>query len=323
MNILRPFVIAGSLLSLSPAFAAPVPVLNFPTPGLPYSATYGDFQSYSMPILDWASTSSGGPAYMFNTANTIQDALVIGTGAGGNQNNQDLGLNGAVQNGFDFPNLAGNGTGNYSTTTAVGGPTWNISLTALRDYLTFGGVQHDMVAYFNNNQRGQVSNNLWAWAQITLVGNGGPQTFTLNNVGSGSTSDFGVGDYVLNDGPVTLCYNMAFANATAANIVPCNGAEVDSHTFQHNLGQNDVSYAIFSELLNDLIWSNSYTEMQVRVDFQELNNGFENLFIGAACVGRDGCTTIQVPEPGSIALLGLGLLGLAVGRRSHKASRSH
>jgi hypothetical protein len=76
-------------------------------------------------------------------------------------------------------------------------------------------------------------------------------------------------------------------------------------------------------LLNDLIWSNDYTEMQVRVDFQELNNGFENLFIGAACVGRDGCTTIQVPEPGSIALIGLGLLGLAAGRRSRKLSRSH
>ncbi|WP_265946288.1 hypothetical protein [Dechloromonas sp. A34] len=121
MKTLKSLIIATTVLAVSPVFAAPVPVLNFPAPGLPYSDNYGDFTSYSMPILDWASTSMSGPAYMFNTANTIQDALVIGTGSGGNQNNQDLGLAGTVQDGFDFPNLAGNATGNYSTSTATGG----------------------------------------------------------------------------------------------------------------------------------------------------------------------------------------------------------
>jgi len=314
MKTLQSLIIATTVMAASPVFAAPVPVLNFPAPGLPYSDNYGDFTSYSMPILDWASTSTGGSAYMFNTANTIQDALVIGTGAGGNQNNQDLGLAGTVQNGFDFPNLAGNATGSYSTSTAPGGPTWNISLVALRDYLTFNGIQHDLVAYFNNNQQGQVSNNLWAWAQVTLVGSGGPQTFTLTDVTSGSPSAFGHGDYVLSGGPITLCYNVAFAGATPANIVACDGSEVDSHTFEHNLGQNDVSYAIFSASLNQLIWSNDFTEMQVRVDFQDINNGFENLFIGAACVGPNGCTTTQVPEPATLALFGLALLGMAFGR---------
>lgn len=316
MNTLRVFL-AASLLAATPAFAAPVPVLNLPAPGLPYSTTYGDFVSYSMPILDWASTSTGGPAYMFNTANTIQDALVIGTGA--QTNNQDLGLAGSVMNGFNFPNVV-SGTLNYSTTTEAAGPTWNVSLAALRDYLSFGGVQHDMVAYFNNNQEGS-ANNLWAWAQITLVGPGGNQTFTLNDVTSGSPLAFGHGDYVLSGGPVTLCYNVPFNTATPANIVPC-GPGTFSHTFEHNLGQNDLSYAIFSALLNDLIWSGAYTEMRVRVDMQGLNNGFENLFIGAACVGPNGCAPINVPEPGSLALFGIGLLGaLAIGRRRQHADR--
>lgn len=318
MTPIRSLLLAAGLLAASPAFAAPVPVLDFPAPGLPYSTTYGDFVSYSMPILDWASTSTGGPAYLFNTANTIQDALVVGTGA--QTNNQDLGLTGTVMNGFNFPNVV-NGTVNYSTTTEAAGPTWNVSLTALRDYLTFDGIQHDMVAYFNNNQEGQGNNNLWAWAQVTLVGPGGSQTFTLNDVTSGSPSAFGHGDYVLSGGAVTLCYNVSFASATPANIVPCGDpSAVDSHTFEHNLGQNSVSYAIFSALLNQLIWSGAYTEMQVRVDFQDLNNGFENLFIGAACVGPTGCAPINVPEPGTLALFGIGLLGaLAIGRRRQHA----
>lgn len=315
MTPLRPLLFAAGLLVAAPALAAPVPVLNFPAPGAPYSVNYGDFASYSLPILDWASTSLGGPEFMFNTANTIQDALVIGTGA--QTNNQDLGLSGTVQNGFDFPNLVGNNTANFSTTTDPDGPTWNVSLSALRDYLTFDGIQHDMVAFFNNNQQGQTSNNLWAWAQITLVGGGGNQVFTLQDVGSGSPLGFGHGNYVLSGGALTQCYNVPFADATPVNIVPCGDpAAVDSNTFEHNLGQNEVGYAIFSALLNDLIWSNAYTEMQVRVDFLELNNGFENLFIGAACVGPDGCQPSQVPEPASLALFGLGLLGLmALGRR--------
>lgn len=318
---LRTLLATVGLLAAAPAaFAEPVPVLNFPAPGLPYSASYGDFVSYSMPILDWASTSTGGVPYMFNTANTIQDALVIGTGA--QTNNQDLGLAGTVQDGFDFPNLTGNATGAFSTTTAPGGPTWNVSLTALRDYLTFDGIQHDMVAYFNNNQRGQVSNNLWAWAEITLTGSGGSQTFTLQDIGSGSPIVFGHGDYVLSGGPVTLCFNTPFNLATPANLVPC-GPGTFSHTFEHNLGQNDVSYAIFSEQLNDLIWSDDFSEMLVRVDFSELNNGFENLFIGAACVGPNGCQPGQVPEPGGLALFGAGLIGLFGRLALQRRARRH
>ena len=56
--------------------------------------------------------------------------------------------------------------------------------------------------------------------------------------------------------------------------------------------------------------------MQVRVDFLDLNNGFENLFIGAACVGPDGCVPDEVPEPATLALFGMSLIGLlALGRR--------
>lgn len=328
ISVNKLLAVAG-FVAVTQVHAAPVPVLSFPGSGY---VTYGDFRSYSMPILDWAS----GGQYMFNTANTIQDALVVGTGSGGNTNNQDLGLPN-VSDGFNFPNnLPKDTTADWSTSdTSTHKPDdartyWSISLESLRKFLTFDGLKHDMVAYFNNNQDnkndpaadGTLPNNLWAWAQIDLVGSNPTQSFYLKNVGSGSRTQFGHGDYVLSGGPVTLCFSVAANQQSLANEVPCDGSGgtvLSTKEFQHNLGQNDVSYALFSDVLNTLLWSTDFTEMRVRVDFLDLNNGFENMFIAAACVGEDGCTA--VPEPNSLALVALAVaaLGWSVRRRNSAA----
>ncbi|UCV21515.1 PEP-CTERM sorting domain-containing protein [Ferribacterium limneticum] len=321
MKNIKKLISASLILGSSSVFAAPVPVLNFPTASA-YAIQYGDFYSYSMPIMDWVSTSNGGSPYSFNTANTIQDALVIGNGSG-QTNNQDLiGANkaiasGPVPNGFDFPNKPPNeAPENWSTTTAEPGirTSWNISLQALQDYLTFDGIQHDMVAYFNNNQTG-ASPNLWAWAQVSMIKSDGSATeYYFRNTTSGSAEAYGHGDYVFSGHDITLCFNST--TQIPVNQVACDGNELSSKTFVHNLGQNDVGYAIFSETVNDLIWDSNYTEMRVRVDFMGLNNGYENLFIGAACVNGGNCESTSVPEPGTITLIGLAMLGVvALGRK--------
>ncbi len=332
--------------------ANPVPVYSYPDP-TGYAVLYGDFYSFSLPILSAAVTGftnlnyNNGSAYYINTSNTIQDALVIGTGSGGNQNNADLnlttGLPGSfVQNGYDFPNVTGNGTATFSTTTATqpGGAgsvsydntgTWDISLDALRKYLTIGGVQYDMVAYFNNNQQKRTveANNLWAWASVTLEdtdGAGGSQTFYFRNSGNSALDLFGHQDYVLSGGPVTLClkYNNGTNNlagstslGTTTSLASCQTAGGNwINTFEHNLGQNDVAYGITSMGLNELLLDSQsgFDVMRVRVDFGALNNGYEDLYIGAACIGRD-CGN-QVAEPNALALAALGLLGMGwLGRR--------
>lgn len=325
MSLFKNTIAASLLAASASAFAAPVPVLNFPTPTFPYAVQYGDFASYSMPILDWASTSSGGPAFSFNTANTIQDALVVGTGSA-HTNNQDLGLTGATPDGFNFPNITNNSTQNWSTTTAEANRTsWNISISALQDYLTIGGIQHDLVAYFNNNQTRR-DPNLWAWAQVSLVdaNNNTTDFFFRDTNSAGPASVFGHGDYVFSGHEVELCFSSA--TQTVANLIDCNVADQtlikSRKSFVHNLGQNDVGYAIYSQQLSQMIWSNQFTEMRIRVDFSGLNNGYENLFLGAACVqGSQQCRSIDVPEPGMISLLALSMLGLAGFSRRIAANR--
>lgn len=324
MSLFKKTIAASLLAASASTFAAPVPVLNFPTPSFPYAVQYGDFASYSMPILDWASTSSGGPAFSFNTANTIQDALVVGTGSA-HTNNQDLGLTGATPNGFDFPNIANqNVTQDWSTTTAEANRTsWNISISALQDYLTIGGIQHDLVAYFNNNQT-RTNPNLWAWAQVTLVGANNTMDFFFRDTNSSGPTAFNHDDYVFSGHEVELCFSSA--TQTVANLIDCNVADQtlikSRKTFVHNLGQNDVGYAIYSQQLSQLIWSNQFTEMRIRVDFAGLNNGYENLFLGAACVkGSQQCRSTDVPEPGIISLLALSMLGLAGFSRRNTVSR--
>lgn len=353
----------------SSAQAAAVPVFNFPDPSS-YAILYDDFYSFSMPILSAAATGftdqtptyGNGSLYYINTANTIQDALVVGTGSGGSQNNTDLGLTGFYEDGYDFPNVNGNGVATFSTTTATnpdnnGVPnldqatTWDISLASLRDYLTIDGVLYDMVAYFNNNQQNDDGpdlfgdNNLWAYAEVTVEdtdGGGGSQTFyfrdlvsqyTLIMNASADLADNGIMDgsatytnpfpdnggmYVLSGGTVTLCfdYNNGLDNTLGSTPVACTPGTYDwSYDFEHNLGQNDVAYGITSLELNAIIHdlNSVYDVMRVRVDFDQLNNGYENLYIGAACVN---CGS-EVPEPNALALFALGLIGVGWMSRRH------
>ncbi|MDE2441137.1 MAG: PEP-CTERM sorting domain-containing protein [Betaproteobacteria bacterium] len=234
---------------------------------------------------------------------------------------------------------------------------WNSTLSAFAGAL--GG--NNPLFFFNNNQinsGASTNQDLAVWAQLSLTGtnvqtkyfdftnNGG--AYAPFNLGGGGVlngdvtayTSSGAGplagtnaktDYVLSGGQV--CLDAAKAPT------PCDGSgNPVVTTVNNNLGANNAAYAIDVPELNQWLseWllgqHAGYTDLHIDLRYgcdpltdntlsnncigRDGNNGYEQLFVGTSLA------TTQVPEPGSVALLGLGLLGLAAGRLGGKASRN-
>lgn len=301
------------------------------------SAQYGDFYSYSLPLLaTWYDQANGGgtgpgnPFYIGSSPGQIQDLIVVATGSNGGPVTTNFA---GMDNAYSTPNgVAGNPE--FYTNTAdpsgygVADPgqivdflgdtenTWDARVSAMLDFL--GGSE--MVVFFNNNQINSCEDHscqeLFAAAQVRLVSDDGLHEMyfdLLNNGGLGPIFGFMGGDtgnytsagawgddfddYVLSGGQVCV-------DATASFFVPCDapGALV----FNHNLGANQAAYALWSPELTAALNSGLYDVMQVDIRMRDLNNGYEQIFIGR----MESTPPHEVPAPMALALIALGLIGL-------------
>lgn len=314
--------------------------------------TYGDFNSYSLPIAGINVPSSPGQ---------ISNLVVVATGASGNPVNTNFS---GMDNAYSTP--SGVSGGNFFTTGLTSDPsqessffgdnaaTWDTSLTALEAFL----VGEDMVFFFNNNNlNGANSQSLAGWAQVKVTDNNGAEIgvfdFTNNNGSYGLVSEGGGGtffgdpadytsdgsgpiignntgtDYVLSGGPICID-----TDTTPPTPVSCNSALADTGPINHNLGANDAAYAIVAPELNFLLKGlfdsgSNLDQFTMSIDLRlgcdpgfglvgdeictgaasgfgkNINNGYEQLFIASATFESPNT---QIPEPGTLLLLGVGLL---------------
>jgi len=301
---------------------------------------YGDAYSYSLPILaNYYDILVGGnknPFEVDSTPGAIKDLIVVATGATGVDLNTNFdGMDDAYatpsgdsgspsfNTGYSEPDQVSAFTGDKTGS-------WDTRLSSLSDFLGTGQVP---IFYFNNNQISSgdaINQNLLIWGQIALSddqdatrtryfdltnNNGfggipGPfsNVYAYNSPGpsagfpqeptalNGSQKDF-----ILSGGQ--LC-----VNNTSGDVVPCGSP--NSHAINHNLGADSAAYAAIFPELNALLMDpnfGGYDVMSIDLRMRYLNNGFEQVFIGAGEVQGP-----PVPEPGTMVLLGMGMLGLAI-----------
>jgi len=297
---------------------------------------FGDFKVFSLALLNLQAggTATSGPYAVKDSPGSILNNVVIGQGNG--QSGAGSGIDGA----YNVPSA--NTTSTFTTaTTALGGGTnaftgdtpgsWNATIGNL------GLNGGPLVVYFGYNETGGsglLNSDLLVWAQVSLYNYTSPSSFTVDPtqytlgyttaapslttlpdpVGATATSVAAYG-WVYIHSTICLDSSKQFVGFPDAN-GSCAYLGGTATGIQNNLGNNAAAFAIDSPGLDTALNSGLWNVMKVSWEMAYLNGGAETAFIETTTT----IPPVNVPEPMTIALLGIGLLGLGISRRRTRSN---
>jgi hypothetical protein len=306
---------------------------------------FSDFNVYSLALLNYQQNfgklGPQDPYYVSTNGTDLDNALVIGTGVGGNSlKNSDILPGGVVDDAFSTPNMNGGGTTNFlmdaSTANTQGANipnsitpnnsinTWDINVSSLVNYLNGGQLGF----FFNLNQTNTTSylndpEDALGWMAVTLSDSTGQhQSMTFYLDGNNCTGQIGVPNspncdpsqgYAQNNAENSILPNptdkWAYihgqicmdTSGAVLHFGACSQADgPNATTVDQNLGASNAAFALYSDALQQWLLSGDYDKMSVDMRMAALDNGYEQLIIGA----------LNIPEPITLMMFGAGLLGL-------------
>ena len=314
--------------------------------------TYGDGNAYALQVngVIAGSTGPGSAFYVNSTPGAIQDLIVVATGASGGPVNTNVpGMDDALStpsgaSGSNF--FAGIWNSHLAAFTGALGAL--SPLFFFNNHQIGGDVTQNLAVWAQVSLTGtgqttryfDFTNRNSSYELFTEGGggaiNGSVGAYTSAGLGPIAGNNLAT-DYVLSGGAVCLS-TAASISGPIGTPVSCTSSVPHGSAINNNLGANQASYAIDVPELNAFLTTYRaggfplYTDIHVNLRFgcdpatvgggtagvgncirRDANNGFEQLFIGTSM------SVTQVPEPGTLGLLALGMLSLAAAARRRKA----
>lgn len=277
--------------------AAELPDPGTTVDGVPVATQYDDAYSYSTRVLNYLYPDAGWDA----AAGTGTLDVLITTRSSGQTNSGGALAPYNIPDPTTNPNISPGPIDDYWGVPGTTGSDGYMYVKDLYAYLwnTFNATVP--VFTFDQNETGG-NPDLLVSAKVEIIdGIGGSvlHTWSFDNL-----FQPGDGSYDINN-PVTAPGEICIPDVMNSENPP---GTADTVCFNNNVGSGKFDYIIFAPTMDLTSWVDDNNIFKVSWQFNNVDDGGEEITL-------TGRFTRQVPEPGVLGLLGLGLIGMGVMRR--------